>query len=119
MTVWLRAQVVVPQRVCIHECHPLSQRQRGCLRCACLDLQVFAQIFNHADPGAINLIGALAALKNVDNETIAASNAGGVAASPQVRPDLVLCVMWLADNQSSLSCTCGRIGIFVGTPELF
>ena len=47
-------------------------------------LQVFAQIFNHADPGAINLIGALAALKNVDNATITASNAGGVTASPQV-----------------------------------
>jgi len=44
---------------------------------------VFLQAFNHADPGAINIIGALASLKGADNQTLAASNAGSITASPQ------------------------------------
>ena len=40
-------------------------------------------MFNNADPVALNVIGALAALKTVDDATIAASNAGSVTASPQ------------------------------------
>ena len=45
--------------------------------------QVFIQSFNSADAGTINVIGALAALKAVDNSTISSSSAGGVMASPQ------------------------------------
>jgi len=44
---------------------------------------VFIQMFNSADAGTVNVIGALAALKAVDNSTIASSSAGGVIASPQ------------------------------------
>ena len=40
-------------------------------------------MFNSADAGTINVIGALAALKAVDNSTISSSSAGGVMASPQ------------------------------------
>lgn len=40
-------------------------------------------MFNSADGGTINVVGALAALKAVDNQTISASNEGGVMASPQ------------------------------------
>ena len=46
-------------------------------------MQVFIQMFNSADAGTVNVIGALAALKNVDNSTISSSSAGGVIASPQ------------------------------------
>lgn len=45
--------------------------------------QVFIQMFNSADAGTINIIGALASLKAVDNSTISSSSAGGVIASPQ------------------------------------
>ena len=45
--------------------------------------QVFIQSFNSADAGTINVIGALAAMKAVDNSTISSSSAGGVMTSPQ------------------------------------
>lgn len=40
-------------------------------------------MFNSADGGTVNVIGALAALKAVDNSTISASSAGSVMTSPQ------------------------------------
>lgn len=43
---------------------------------------VFIQMFNNADAGTISVVGALAALKEVDYSTIAASNASSATPSP-------------------------------------
>ena len=52
------------------------------LQCDIFVLQTFIQFYNNVDPGTLVVTGALAALNAVDPESLSASNAGQVTASP-------------------------------------